>query len=178
MKSIKAPLYGLAMVVMLLGAPAFARAQSPTATNMSPEQFTKQTAITNMAEVQLGLMAETKASSPQVKAFAQRMVRDHEAMQSSLQDAARLAGTTMPDTIDPKQMALKNELAAKSGSSFDKAYIDAMVKGHRQAMQMLQGASQDLSNNALKKVAASALPIVQSHLKEAEQIAQRLRSGP
>jgi len=192
MRSIKPPLYGVAMAVMLLGAPSLARAQNPTprsqnryaraqsptpANGMSPDQFTKQTATTNMAEVQLGMMAETKASSPDVKAFAQRMVRDHEAMQSSLQDAARLVGTTLPDKLDPKHMALKNELAAKSGTSFDKAYIDAMVKGHRQAVQMLQGASQNLSNDALKKVAASALPIVQDHLKEAEQIDQRLQGG-
>ena len=67
------------VVLAMSVTPVFARGrkQNTTTKQMSDQEFVMSAAHGNMAEIELGKLAETRASSDRVKTFAKRMVDDH-----------------------------------------------------------------------------------------------------
>src|SRR5882757_61262 len=64
----------------------------PGTSQTSDQHFMKEAAEGGMAEVALGQLAADKASSPEVKEFAQRMVKDHSEANDQLKQIATQKG--------------------------------------------------------------------------------------
>jgi putative membrane protein len=130
----------------------------------------KKAAEANKAEVELGKMAEQKASSDAVKSFGKRMMKDHKQASEQLESIADRLGVTLPNKVNAKDQATKARLEKFSGNEFDQAYMRDMVKDHTKDVAEFQKASSTLSNPDVKNFAEQTLPTLQSHLKEARQI--------
>jgi putative membrane protein len=127
-------------------------------------KFTTQAAVGGMAEVELGKMALEKSSNPQVKEFATMMVKDHGMANTELTAIAKQKNITLPSTVDDEHKKKMDELSKKAGADFDKAYVSAMVDGHKSTLKLLEDESRDGNDADLKSFAAKTAPIVQSHL--------------
>ncbi len=101
------------------------------------KDFVKDLATANIAEVELGRMAQDRAVTPDVKKFAQMMVDDHTKANESLTTLASRHNITVPSAMDDKHNDLRDKLATKTGADFDKDYIDAMVDGHQDVLDKL-----------------------------------------
>ncbi|HJU16218.1 MAG TPA: DUF4142 domain-containing protein, partial [Stellaceae bacterium] len=55
--------------------------------------------------------------------------------------------------------------------AFDRDYIDQQIRAHRQAIALFTAEAQGGQNPVLRRLAQQALPILRSHLREAEAIA-------
>jgi putative membrane protein len=133
--------------------------------------FIKKAAGGGMAEVELGRLATEKASNPEVKQFGQRMVDDHSKANDQLKQVAAEKHVTLPTGISAKDKATKAKLEALSGDQFDRAYMEDMVKDHKQDVAEFQKASKSASDPQIKDWASQTLPTLQDHLKEAQRIA-------
>src|SRR5437867_4863223 len=128
--------------VMLAGAVVLAMAATPAAAQkatgkmMSDEHFAADVAVVGMAEVELGKMAADKASSDQIKQFGRRMADDHAKAGDELKTLAQKKNITLPTEMDAKHKALRDRLMKLSGEPFDRSYMQAMVSGHRQAVNI------------------------------------------
>ena len=134
-------------------------------------KFVRQAAEGGLAEVELGKLATEKAASPQVKQFGQRMVDDHSKANDELKEIASSQGIQVPDKLSAKDEMTKERLSKLSGEQFDKAYMSDMVKDHTKDVADFQRESQSGKDPQVKEFASKTLPILQSHLKEAKQIA-------
>jgi putative membrane protein len=100
------------------------------------EKFIEKAAIANMAEIQLGQLAETRAQSPEVKEFAKMMVDEHT---KALEELKKAAGTTaIPSTLDKKHQKQLDKLSKLSGAEFDKKYMETMVDAHKDVAKLLK----------------------------------------
>lgn len=140
------------------------------------KQFMDQAAQGGLAEVELGQMASEKASSPQVKAFAERMVRDHTKANDQLKEVASQDGITLPDNLDTKDRMLKERLSKASGQSFDALYMRNMVKDHKTDVADFTQECKS-SNSNVAQFAQKTLPVLKSHLREAEKIAPQVQAS-
>lgn len=127
-------------------------------------KFTTQAAVGGMAEVELGKMALEKSSNPQVKEFATMMVKDHGMANTELMAIAKQKNITLPSTVDEEHKKKMDDLSKKTGAAFDKAYVDAMVSGHKSTLKLMEDESRDAKDADLKAFATKTVPIVQSHL--------------
>jgi putative membrane protein len=100
--------------------------------------FVEKASIVNMAEIQLGQLAAERAQNPQVKQFAQTMVDDHTKAQEQLKTVASSQNIPIPSALDAKHQKLHDKLAKLQGAEFDRAYMDAMVDGHKDAEKLLK----------------------------------------
>src|SRR5438270_6441861 len=100
----------------------------------SDEQFVTKAGQANMAEVALGKMATEKAQSDDVKQFGQHMVDDHSKAGEELKGIASKNNWTMPDDVSPEQKATAQRLEKLSGTAFDRAFMQVMVKDHMKAV--------------------------------------------
>jgi putative membrane protein len=157
----------IAGLVVLAVAPAFARGktQSATAKQVSDQEFVASAAKADMAEVELGKLAETRASSDRVKTFAKRMVDDHQKALDSLKTVAINEKITLPTTLDRTDQALTDRLGSLSGHAFDRAYMSAMIRDHRHDVGEFRAESTNAKAADLKQYASSTLPTLEDHLK-------------
>ena len=154
---------------MLIVGTALAVATAAGARAQSGDQaFVTKLAGVGMAEVELGTLAKDKASSREVKAFAQRMIDDHGKAGDELKGIAQRKNLSWPSALPPDATALKDRLSKLSGAAFDRAYIDAMVNGHREALAEVRTEAQSGADPDVKSWAAKASSTVQAHLTHAQ----------
>lgn len=130
--------------------------------------FVTKLAGVNMAEVELGTLAKTKSSNREVKAFAQRMIDDHTKAGNQLKAVANKKHFTVPTALPPDAVALKDKLSGMSGTAFDKAYIDEMVKGHGEVLAEVKTEAQSGTDPDVKAWARKASSTIQAHLTHAQ----------
>lgn len=147
-------------------------AQSGALTKVSPaaRKFMDRAAQGGLAEVQLGQLAEQKASSQAVKDFGKRMVTDHTQINGRLKTLASSDGVSLPTAMDAKDQALYNKLSGMSGAGFDREYMKEMVKDHKMDVADFQKEATTSRNDGVRSFASSALPTLQQHLQLAQQM--------
>jgi putative membrane protein len=138
----------------------------------------KDLAAANMAEVETGKLALEKAQDPKVKEFAQHMVDDHGKMLEELKQLAQSKSVQLPSVPDAKHQKVMKKLQSASGADFDREYMRAMVKDHRDALKLAQRTAKGAKDAELKASAHKAAPEIQEHLKMAQDISKsEKRSG-
>jgi len=148
--------------------------QSAKTVAPADKAFAHEAAIGGMAEVALGNLAKEKASSPDVKAFGDRMVNDHGKANDQLKDWAQKNDVTLPTQLDAKHKALQDRLSKLSGDAFDKAYMRAMLTDHKEDVAKFRTESKSARNSDLKEWAGDTLPTLQDHLKMAQDTASKV----
>jgi putative membrane protein len=133
--------------------------------------FYKNAAEGGIAEVELGQLAQEKASSPSVKAFGAMMVADHSAANDKLKTVADRKGVELPTSPSVGQMATKTKLEVLSGTTFDKSYIKGMIKDHQEDIKEFQQEAASGRDPDARAFARATLPTLQSHLKKIQSIA-------
>jgi putative membrane protein len=125
-----------------------------------------------LAEVQFGQLAEKKASNPKVKAFAQKMVKDHSAANEELKGVAGRNQIQLPVALNAEHQAAYKKLNGLSGAAFDKAYIEGQVKDHEAAYKVFSEGAKDSQNQDLKKFFDKHQGHIKMHLDTARSLAR------
>lgn len=139
-------------------------------TSPADRRFVQSAAMGGMAEVELGRLAQDKASSDEVKAFGARMVEDHGKANETLKGIAASQGAEVPASLDRKHRATVEKLGKLSGAEFDRAYMKQMVADHEKTVGDFKAQAEAGKNAPLKDFAATALPTLQAHLEMAKSL--------
>lgn len=146
---------------------------------MSPEktgQLFSDLHTTNRMEIDLGELAQQKASAPSVKSFGQRMVRDHTDADQKLQRVAREQNITIQAKPKMGHDSMMDGLMKKEGAEFDRAYIDMMVADHRKDVQKVTSAEKETAPGPVRDLLTQLRPILEEHEREARQIQASLKA--
>jgi putative membrane protein len=125
--------------------------------------------------------ALTKASNKEVKAFAEDMVRDHEAVNKQALDLVKKLKVTPEDNDTSKALSKQaadklTEIGKLSGAAFDKAYVENEVAYHKAVDSALETQLiPSASNGELKSLLQTGLKIFQGHEQHAEHVAAGLK---
>ena len=138
-------------------------------------KFATAAANGGMAEVAVGQLAGEKAMNAKVKAFASMMVTDHSKVNEELMAIAKAKNITLPSAPDEEHQKKKADLAAKTGADFDKAYVDAMIDGHKKTISLFEDAAKNCKDADLKAFAEKTLPTIKGHLTEIESIKKGMK---
>ncbi|MGH6712742.1 MAG: DUF4142 domain-containing protein [Bradyrhizobium sp.] len=160
----------------LLGSAALAQGAKPTDPQIAHIAYTA-----GVIDIAAAKQAVTKASSKDVKAFAEDMVRDHEAVNKQALDLVKKLKVTPEDNDTSKTLSKQAadklaELAKLKGADYDKAYVANEVAYHK----AVNGALETLlipsaSNAELKSLLQTGLKIFQGHQQHAEHVAAALK---
>jgi putative membrane protein len=140
------------------------------------EEFFHRAAQAGHAEVQAGKVAQSKATSSAVRAFAEMMVKDHAAANDQLGKIAGSKGVALPTGPSPEQKAMNRKTEMKEGASFDRDYVQGQITAHEDTVELLQKEIAEGKDAEAKAFAAETLPKVKAHLERIREIASE--SGP
>lgn len=132
--------------------------------------FVTRASSANLVAVAESRLALDRTRDPQVKAFARRLLEDHQTAEAELQAAAAGSGARAPTTLDQDNQTHVTGLRSKSGANFDKAYVADQLAVHSNALT-LYGDYMLLGDNAkLNTLAIKMIPIVEAQLKTAQTL--------
>jgi putative membrane protein len=160
----------------LLGSAALAEGAKLTDPQIAHIAYTA-----GVIDIAAAKQALTKASNKDVKAFAEDMVRDHEAVNRQALDLVKKLNVTPEDNDTSKTLSKQaaDKLAAfgkLSGAAFDKAYIENEVAYHKTVDNALETQLIPSASNAeLKSLLQTGLKIFQGHEQHAEHVAASLK---
>ena len=160
----------------LLTGPVLAQGAKPTDPQIAHIAYTA-----GVIDIAAAKQAVTKASNKDVKAFAQDMVRDHEAVNKQALDLVKKLKVKPEDNATSQALSKAAEeerakLAKLKGAAFDKAYIENEVAYHKQVNGALETLLIPSASNAeLKSLLETGLKIFQGHEQHAEHVAGMLK---
>lgn len=143
---------------------------SASAVDKDDAKFAVAAANGGMAEVELGELAKQKAANAKVKDFGAMMVTDHSKANDELKALAKSKNITLPTVIDRDEQKVKDNLSAKSGADFDKAYVSNMIDDHKKDIKDFEDASNNCKDADLKAFAVKTLPTLKMHLDAIQKI--------
>jgi putative membrane protein len=145
-------------------------ATAVTPVSESDAKFAVEAASGGMMEVQLGELAQQKASSQRVKDFGAMMVRDHSKTNDELKSLAGMKNITLPPAPGGDHMDHIKDISKESGKKFDKDYMKMMVDDHKEDIDAFEKSGKDGNDADIKAFASKTLPVLRMHLDSAKAI--------
>lgn len=197
-KSWITPLAALAAALAVVLAPlAHAQTKTETKSDLTAATFAQKALESGEKEAALSKLAGEKASSADIKQFAQMLAQGHTQVNEQLRLIAQGDKAMPPKTgttpsspgqrsdsasppvgvspgAAPAQSPEYQKLNGLSGPAFDKAYLDTMIEGHEKSVALYEQASTSL-DGAAKKLATETLPKIKDHLQQAKNLRASLK---
>jgi len=145
--------------------------------NPTDVEFLQMAAAGHNADIQLGRLAQLKGANADVKSFAGRLVKDHEAAYAELakllknRKLAILSGLEWQNRDDAKK------LLVLKGDEFDRLYVETMVRHHEKDETAYDNQAKNGKEDDVKTYASSTLPGIRQHLKEARTLQKTVGQG-
>ena len=165
-----------ALALSLSAAVAPAQSAKPTDAQIAHIAYTAGEIDIKAAELTL-----QKSKNPDVREFAENMVRDHKTVNDLALALVDKLHVTPRDNDTSKALAKQAEakaaeLQALDGAAFDKAYVANEVAYHKAVNGALETVLIPSASNAeLKDLLTTGLKIFQGHQQHAEHVAQLLK---
>jgi putative membrane protein len=149
---------------------AFTAAHAQSNDTDQDKTFLMKASQGGMAEIQLGQLASEKGHSAKVKAFGQKMVTDHTALNNSLKPFADKDGVPPPSGLSADDQAEMDKLNGLSGADFDKEYVAYMMKDHKHDQMAFKEEVSSTQDPKLKMAVEHGLKVVDQHLAMIDRI--------
>ena len=170
-----------AVLALAVSHPAAWQNQTPVLTPAQhiadrDEDFIKDAGQTSQIEIDSSKLAVMKASNTEVKALAQKLADDHTKASEELMALVRTKNA-MWKADDPgwKEKKTKHEsLQTKTGSDFDKEYLQDMINDHEATIARFARQKETGKDPALKAFAERTIPSLQEHLKMVRDLRNKL----
>jgi putative membrane protein len=139
--------------------------------------FAVKAAEDNMLEVRLSELAETNATSSEVKSFAKAIIVDHTKANEELKQLALQKGISLPASLSDKSQRKYDDIAKKSGREFDEAFSEYMVKDHKDVVDAYKKEAEKGNDPDMKAFAAGQILNLEHHLAMAEDLEDMVKKA-
>lgn len=139
----------------------------PQSLSQTSYNFVINLALNNAYEIQAGQLAAQRSGSPQIRQFAARVGSGNSMVDQELKTALQRNGTPVvtPVALDPRHLAMINDLSVVQGPEFDRRYVVQQIAAHGEAIAMLHSYVQNGDNPALRQLAQQTLQAAQAGLQ-------------
>jgi putative membrane protein len=139
------------------------------------QDFVTEAASSGEFEIQSSQLALARNPDAATKAFATRMIADHQKIGAELKALvqAKAINVTLPTQLSSAEQSMLDKLKTMNGADFDKQYREDQVKGHKNAVNLFQRYGKGGDNADLQKWAMQTEPMLSHHLQMARDLNQQ-----
>jgi len=135
--------------------------------NEADAQFLVNAAEMNTELINYSALVVAKAKNEQVKQLGKMIEESHSKSLRDLQDLAKNKTITLPTLASNDSNEEYKELNNKAANEFDVAYIDKVIKNHKEGIEKFEKAASSATDSDIKMWATSMLPTLRTHLDQA-----------
>jgi putative membrane protein len=133
----------------------------------------------NDAEIEVGHLAMSRATDPEVKRFASLVVREHQALKANVNRTAQQLNLNPMVPEDDEglrkdhQDGLSNLRARAGGEEFDEAFVEHEIRMNRKVLDEVRDALNRTQDPQLRSLLERARTTLEEHLKQAEALEKK-----
>lgn len=150
---------------------------TPTSAPLSSgdQKLMMEVAMGGMMQLEVSRAALDKVSSTEARTLAQAEVDEQTALGAKLREIAAAKNITLPSEPDSKTRSMVEKMQNRSGADFDRYYVrESGVKGHEKLDKTMSKVQSRATDETLKNVAATALPLVRVHLQVSRAVVNNM----
>ena len=141
----------------------------------SDESLMLEVAMGGMMQLELSRLAVENAADQETLLFAQAEVLEQTGLSEKLMEVAETKGLTLPTAPNADTQTILDSLRGSKDGDFDREYLQQSgVKGHQLLDEVLSRVEGEAEDEDLLEMAATAHPLVLTHLEVAQQILSKL----
>ena len=138
------------------------------------KQFLMTASQSDYTEMTFSQLAVQKATNPLVKAYAQKMITDHQMLEQNMKPFADQMGVTPVTTLDAMHQQLYDQLNGLSGMDFDKQYMSDMDTDHHKSLDAFKTEESTTTNAQLKPTVKKGEKVVAQHTEMADKMVKKM----
>ena len=146
-----------------------------SAQNSAEQPFLTKAIEGNLAEVQMGQLAQKNGASQDVRSFGQMLETDHGEANQKAKHAAAALRMNAPSQPNGEQKADLDRLAKMNGTMFDVEFVKHMIMDHEKDIREYETASS--MPGPVGSYAKESLPTLRRHLQTAQSILPAATTG-
>ena len=151
-----------------------ALAGTAAAQSHSDKSFKETASQGNVTGVERGKLALKKSQNADVRAFAQRMIKDHQTLGKKMAPLMAQAAAKPSYSMNTEHQHLYNKLSGLSGAEFDKEYAEAMDKDHHEDLKDFRDEINATTVPQIKATVIEGEKVIAEHTRMADELAQKL----
>ena len=156
-------------IMIILGVSTFALAQKN-----SLNEFVNKAGSGSMKEAKLGQIAAQRANSAEVKEYGRTLHKDHSKAADELRKIAKSDNLDFPSSLSAKDQEKVEEFQGIEKSSFDKKFVEDMIKDHEKDIREFEDAAKNNDNEDVREWAKKTVPTLRDHLKIAQSLSGKI----
>jgi putative membrane protein len=122
----------------------------------------------NLKEIAVGKIAEQKASTDEVRAYADQLVKDHTSadqmvIATAQKKSVRLRDSSATRRESARGKAAEQKLSSASGAQFDRLFLEQTSADHKKLISDLQQKREDATDDDIEALIDKIVPILQQH---------------
>ena len=141
------------------------------------KQFLTQAGLSDYTEITFSQLALQKSTDPQVKAYAQKMVTDHQMLETKMKPFADQMGVAPATALDSDHQQKYDALNQLSGADFDKQYMSAMDTDHHKSLDAFKTEETSTQDKQLKPTVKQGEKVVAQHTAMADKMMKKMGGG-
>lgn len=128
----------------------------------------------SLMEIALGRLAIDKAGNAAVVEYANQLIRDHEASYAELRALAERKRMAFPIELSPDQMLIVEFFQNSTSADWAKDFVQFQIQNHEKCIEETRAVIADGRDANVKEQAAKMMPILEAHLRMAQELHNRL----
>ena len=159
-------LFVLAAVLALLAPGSTSLAQTGAVNSVSDTDAVLLTKVrqAGLWEIPAGTLAQTHASSEQVKRAGLHLLDGHSHLDQLVREDAKMLGVTLPDQASAEQQGWVRQLTAAQGLEFDKLFANLLRASHGKIFATIAEVRAGMQNDVIRRHATQANQTVLDHM--------------
>lgn len=153
---------------------ALALAGSALAQSHSDKEFMEKASQGNVTEVEMAKLALKKSQNADVRAFATRMIHDHQMLGKKMAPLMAEAGLKTSISMNTEHQHLYNKLNGLSGADFDKEYVKAMDEDHHEDLKDFRDEVNSTTVPQIKTTVIAGEKVIAEHTQMIDDLSKKL----
>ncbi|MFB9691385.1 DUF4142 domain-containing protein [Amycolatopsis plumensis] len=166
------PAYGHDMAGMQMGSDGDAAAGAPVSgagpVTELDKTFLVKVRQAGLWEIPAGSLAQTHASSEQVKRAGLHLLDGHSRLDQLVREDAKMLGVTLPEQASAEQQGWVRQLTAAQGLEFDKLFANLLRSSHGKIFATIAEVRAGTQNDVIRRHAKQANQTVMDHMEVLE----------
>ena len=137
-------------------------------------EFLVDAAEIDLAEIEIGKLAQQKSTNPSVKSLGKMLVDAHEKSAAELKTLADSKNFSLPTSVTEDGKEAYDKLNKETGTDFDKKFVDGAVDAHEKAIDKFKIAAENANDAEIKAWASKNVNTLREHLQHAKLLKEEI----
>jgi len=143
-------------------------------TKEDDSEFLVDAAEIDLAEIELGKLAQQKSTNPGVKSLGKMLVDAHEKSAAELKTLADSKNFSLPTSVTEDGKEAYDKLNKETGTDFDKKFVDGAIDAHEKAIDKFKIAAENANDTEIKAWASKNVNSLREHLQHAKMLKEEI----